>query len=95
MDAATPVQIVTTSDEINCIVSYIPNPAYTEPPGCSGRWRYLCPDLPNPSKVIELELHLRHNHPQLFPKMILSIIRRENIHLSYVCCRSSKIEGEM
>ena len=27
------VQMVATSQLTNCIVSYIPNPAYTEPPG--------------------------------------------------------------
>ena len=33
MLAAIPVQMVATSLLMNCMVSYIPRPAYTEPPG--------------------------------------------------------------
>ena len=33
IEAAMPVQIVATSGLMNCIVSYIPKPAYTDPPG--------------------------------------------------------------
>src|SRR5690554_3713877 len=33
MDAAMPVQMVATSGEMYCMVSYTPRPAYTDPPG--------------------------------------------------------------
>ena len=33
IEAAMPVQMVATSLDTYCIVSYIPSPAYTEPPG--------------------------------------------------------------